>query len=414
MNIWLINHYALPPTQPGGTRHYCLARDLIDKGHQVSVIASSVDYVTREESRLTNGETWKCEVIEGVPFLWLKTPAHKEGYFSRSRNMLTFAARAWAGRWEQHLGRPDVILGSSWHLFAALAAERIAARLAVPFVLEIRDIWPKTLIDLQGFSSWNPAVLALARIESYLYRKARRIIILLPGAAAHIERMGIEPDKIILLPNAIDASRLPPAAPPPENDVFTVMYAGAHGIPNGLDSMLDVAKLLQQEGHAGRIAFRFIGRGQEKARLCQRAREEGIRMASFEEPVPKQQVHALLQPADVLAGTLLARDTTKFTISLNKTYDYLAAARPVVFGASPLNNPIEEANAGITVPPEDAAAMAGAIKTLATMTAEERRQMGLRGRAYVEQHHNFAKLADRLEELFREVVDSHPAPVTSP
>lgn len=408
MNIWLVNHYALPPTQTGGTRHYALARELICSGHQVTLIASSFSHFSLQDTHLRKGERWRHELIDEVPFLWLHTPAYAGNSVARLWNMLMFSVRVWAGMGMRQLDPPDVVIGSVTHLFGALAAERLATRRGIPFVLEIRDLWPQTLIELGKLSPRHPMVQVMERIERHLYRRAARIVTVLPGAVEHMVAKGAGQSKIVWIPNGVDFSRVPPPKPPGDNGRCTLVYAGSHGIANGLDTLLDAAALLQRDGWADRAQFRFIGDGPQKPRLCQRARDEGIRNVSFDAAVPKADVYRVLQEADILLVTLKNLPLYRWGMSLNKLFDYLAAARPIVFGANVPANPVSEAQAGLTVAPEDARAMAGAIKHLMAMSPAERWQMGLNGRRFVEEHHDYRHLARRLEGVLAAVVHGAP------
>lgn len=395
MNIWLVNHYAIPPTEVGGTRHYMLARELIKLGHHVTIVASSYDHFARQDTRLAPDEVWKREVIGDVPFVWIRTPAYS-GNLARMGNMLVFAARVQQQTGLADLTRPDVIVGSSPHLFAAFAAERLARKLGVPFVLEVRDIWPQSLVEVSGVSPKHPVVLMMTVVERYLYRRADHILTLLPGSAAHMVANGAAESKITWLPNGVDLDLCPAIAPLPPEPPFTVLYAGSHGIANGLDAILDAAAILKREGVEG-VSLRFLGQGPEKARLQARARDEGLDNVRFDDPVPKSAVYGVLGEAHAFIVTMRNLDLYKHGISFNKIYDYLAAGRPTVFGSNAANNPVDEAQAGLSVPPEDAAAMAGAIRRLMAMTPEARTAMGLAGRRYVEAHFAFSRLAARME-----------------
>lgn len=411
MRVWIVNQYAVPPTQAGITRHYTLASELIRRGHEVTVIASSFDHVTRQETRLGPDEVARLELLpqarEGmvkVPFLWLRTPGYRGNTLARMKNMVVFARRVLTQVPREGLPPPDVIVGSSPHLFGALAAQRLAARLGVPFVLEVRDLWPQSLIDLGGVPAHHPLVLALGQIEKFLYRSADRILALLPGAVEHMVAKGAQRDKVVYLPNGADLSMLPPPEPPPGGDRLTLVYAGTHGLANGLDGLLDAAAILRDDGYSPRVLMRFIGDGPEKARLIKRAEDEKLDLVRFEPPVPKEDIHAVLQSADGFLVTMHAIGLYRFGISFNKIYDYMAAGRPTILGASASNNPIAEAGAGLTVPAGDAWAMAQAIMQLAAMTPAERWEMGQRGRAAVERQHDFKRLAEVLESTLLEVI----------
>jgi len=185
-----------------------------------------------------------------------------------------------------------------------------------------------------------------------------------------------------------------------------ITYAGSHGLANCLDSILDAAILLQAKD-AKRYRFKFIGAGLEKERLMLRCQQESIKNITFEDWIPRNQVYKELSDADCLIVNLMESPLYKWGISLNKLFDYMASARPVVIGANVKKNPIDEARSGITVRPEDARGMANAIETLTSMSIEERWQMGLRGRRYVEEHHDYARLADKLEQVLVEAVAAY-------
>lgn len=400
MKVWIVNHYAVPPSEPGGTRHYSLARELVRRGHEAYVIASSFDHATRRDHRLAPRQTWRREVVEGVTFVWLRTPPYPGNTPARLWNMLVFADRVRRGNWLPAQTGPDVVVGSSPHLFAALAAQRLANRFRVPFVLEVRDLWPQTLVDLGRLPSTHPAVRVFERIERYLYRRADRIITLLPGSVEHLVEKGADRRKVVWLPNGFDLQFTLGERPPSANgDVFTVMYAGAHGLANGLDVVLDAAAILQSEGWDDKVRFLLVGDGPEKTRLQRRAAAEGLGLVRFDPPVPKREILGYMQQADVFL--MLLRDSPVFRhgVSPNKLFDYLAVGRPVIFGVNAPNNPVALAEAGLTVPPENARALADAVRILSETPASQRLAMGQRGRAYVEEFHNLRKLGEELESI---------------
>lgn len=405
MNILIVNHYVGKPTDGMGNRHYMFAKELVSRGHSATIVASSFSHRTRTENHLTKGERWRKEIVEGVPFVWVRTPPYTGNGLDRVWNMLCFAYRIMAWSNEFPLERPDVVIGSSPHLFAASAAQKLARRYDVPFVLEIRDLWPETLIELGNFSRRNPGILLMEQIERRLYRSADHTICLLPGGIEHISQKGGTRGKITWVPNGIDLKAIPLPCPRYENhSKFTVMYAGAHGLANGLDSILDAAALIRDMGLEERAQFRFIGDGPEKERLQERARGQGLNTIQFEPYVPRKEIYDLLQEADAFVITLKdAALFRRFGVSPNKLFDYLASGRAVIFGIDSLNNPVKKFNAGFTVPPEDPEAIARAVTQLMEMSQEERWEMGLRGRRYVEEFHDYERLADRIETILYEV-----------
>jgi glycosyltransferase involved in cell wall biosynthesis len=237
-------------------------------------------------------------------------------------------------------------------------------------------------------------------MERYLYRKAERILTVIPGSDGHIVERGALRERIVWLPQAVDFGFIPLPTPPGERSPFTIMYAGAHGLADDLDSVLDAAVNLQQDGWGERVRFRLLGDGAEKPRLQQRARDEGIQVANFEPPIAKRRVYKVLQEADAFIAT--TPRVYRSGVSLTKLSDYLACARPVVYAGS-LTNPVAEAGAGITAPPQDPKGIAEAVKQLAETPLAERIAMGQRGRAYVEKHYNIVNVADKFEQVLKEI-----------
>ena len=336
-------------------------------------------------------------MVEGVRFSWVKTPPYEGNGAGRVKNMLSFAARIWRSKPTSELPAPDLVLGSTPHPFAALAAERVARRHRVPFVLEVRDLWPDSLVKVGGASPNHPLVRVLGWLERHLYASAHSIVTLLPNAAGHIVARGGKAERIVWVPNGVDFSIAPAATPRAPDAPFTVVYAGSHGRANAIDSMVDAARALAGQSHPP-VRFRFIGEGPERDRLKQAVADERLASVSFDGPVPKEQIYRELQEADVLLATTRNIDLYEHGLSFNKLFDYLAAGRPIVFGAACPGNPVEEANAGMIVPPEDSDAMATAIRQLAVMTPDQRWEIGLRGRRFAEDNYDIRKLAVRLED----------------
>ncbi len=391
-HVWILNHYAATPSSSGVTRTYNLAKNLPPYGWTASIIAASTDYHTREQ-RLKDGEVSRLEMIDDVPFLWLRTPSYQANNWKRVLNILVYAARAlWPGMMKP-LQKPDVIIGSSVHPFAALAGAFLAKRYKVPFVFEVRDLWPQTLIDMGALKPGSLITRALQALELWLYKQSKYTIVLLEHADEYIVPLGISKEKILWIPNGVDSSQFPPAqAKEADPDSFTLMYFGAHGDANGLRNVLETMALLKDK----KVKLRLIGDGPEKAGLIEHARASGLTNVSFENPVPKKQIPTLAAQADVFLFNVRNLDLFKYGMSPNKLFDYMAAARPIIYTGVDDRNMVAQAGAGLTVMPEDPSAMAKAVEALMAMTPAQRAEMGAAGRRYVEEKHAFGYLAQKL------------------
>jgi glycosyltransferase involved in cell wall biosynthesis len=399
VKVWIVNQYALPPSASGGTRHYSLARALRERGTQVEIFCSTRNYLTG--APIAEAGTRDCA---GVSFTFVDTGgAQAVGRRAgRLATMLGFARgfrRAARGRRDQ----PDVIVGSTPSPIGAWVAAREARRRRVPFVLEVRDLWPRTLVDVGGLPRWHPAVWVFAALERALYRRADRIVTLLPLAEQHIRALYPAAAPVTWVPNGVDLRLVQgggtgSSAPDPADGTFTVMYAGAHGPANALDAVLDAAAVLERR-RPGRFQFLLVGDGHDKPRLQSRATSEGLHHVRFHDPVPKADIYRHMARADALVVNMNRGNLYRFGISFNKLYDYLAVGRPVVSGTDAANDPVAEAGAGITVPANDPEALAAALERLASATPAERAAMGARGQAFVAEHHDIERLAARFDEV---------------
>jgi glycosyltransferase involved in cell wall biosynthesis len=411
-HVWILNHYAKHPDKAGGARHYQLARHLPACGWQATLIASSVDHPSGEQ-RLEEGEKVRLETCGGVDFLWLRTSSYRGNGGGRIKSMLEYAWQATQPLRLAGVAPPDLIIGSSVHPLAALAGWRLARRYRVPFVFEVRDLWPQTLIDMGRLKDGSLMARAMRALETFLYRRASRVLTLLPRAADYIAPLGVPHERIEWLSNGVDLAEFPdprPPAPRPPEMPLTLMYFGSHGEANGLADLIEAMAIVKQQrrGEGIPVQLRLIGDGPAKRDLIQQASRHGLdgRWVRFEPPVAKRDIPALAREADAFVITV--RDLPRlyrFGISMNKLFDYMAAARPVIIASAAINDPVAEADAGITVPPEDPQTLAEAIRRLADFPAEKRARMGAAGRAHMEAVYDYRILAKRLAGIMNDVMD---------
>lgn len=405
MRIWMINHYAIPPTGAGGTRHYNFARQLQKKGHDVLIIAANFNHISHTFVA-SSDKIGKLDKTHDVPFVWLPVPAYKGNTIGRFWNMLVFTFAILTNKFLNTTSPPDIIIGSSPHLFAALGAELLARRLKKPFILEIRDIWPDSLVDLGKFTHKHPLIKSMKWIERYLYKRAKRVITLLPNANEYLAQYGVKASNILWLPNSVDIDAVSYSLSRAPNNKFTVMYAGAHGLANDLDTVVAAAKILQNKGLADHIRICLVGEGPEKLRLKALVESEQINMLEFFDPVSKNEIYSVLNKADAFLMLLKKSPVFRWGISPNKLFDYLVMERPVIFGVDTPYNPIKKVNAGISIEPSNPKALANAIHQLSMLPKSLLNEMGQRGRHFILDHHHILRLTDLLENL---ILDVHKA-----
>jgi glycosyltransferase involved in cell wall biosynthesis len=404
LKVWLINQYAGTPGSPGGIRPFCLARALVSRGHEVLIVTGTFSHLSRQDLFPAKDWTYGLQEVEGVRFLWIDTPPHQGNDLRRLANMLVFSRRVLQLADKRRAGRPDVIIGSSPHLLAPLAAERLAAHYRVPFVMEIRDIWPASIVDLMGLSEVHPIVVALRVLEHYLSKRASQIVSTLPRYADHLAGLGVDTARVTWIPNGVDFSVVPDLSDPPGGSCLTLMYAGSHGVSNGLGVMIRAAALLEAGEAKGRVRWRFVGDGPQKAKMMALVEQHDLRNVSFEDPVPRTKIYERLAEADAFVANVRDEPVYRFGVSLNKFCDYLAMGRPTIVGMASPWDPFRESGGGLTVRPDDAEAFALGVLQVMRMSDQERRAMGLRGRAFAEQAHDFGKLGGDLERVLERAV----------
>ena len=406
-NVWLFNQYAITPDMAGGTRHYAISRILVSMGYRVTLFASGFNYQKREELKCGPQEDFKIETHDGVRFIWIRTRPYRKNNWKRIINMLSYSWRCLRIYKkllkENRVEKPDTVIGSAVHLFAVWTAYRIARALKANFVMEVRDLWPLTLVEFRKELKYNPMVAFFGFLDRYLARRAKKIISVLPGGYRYYQRYGIAGENVVWIPNGVDTglyrggNLTPPEIKPRPH--FQVMYTGTFGMEANLQTLLEAAKLLRERGLS--MFFRLVGSGEKQGELLELKERLGLTNLEICPPVRKQDIPALLAEADVLwIGSRKLKNLYKYGFSFNKLFEYLAAGKPIVFSIDSEYNPVKEAGAGLTVPPEDPAALADAICRIYDMDAEERRQMGGNGAAYAEKVHEIKILADQFHQLF--------------
>jgi glycosyltransferase involved in cell wall biosynthesis len=388
MRILVVHQYYLAAGEPGGSRFNELARSWKASGHDVSIIAGTLNYATGESSGRPGGwitrrdeagiTVWRCHVPR----------TYSRGYFGRMWAFLCFTlAATWAAR---AAGRADVVVATSPPLTAAIPG-LIAARLrfrAIPWVFEIRDLWPESAITTGVIRRSGLLARLLFTLERVACRTADAVVVLTPAFAADLKLRGlVDADRIVLVTNGVDVEAFVPASR--DNDVrrefgwgnrFVALYAGAHGRANALDQLLQAAEHLRTRAD---VLIASVGDGPERERLEADAKTRNLTNLQFLGAVPKERMPAVIAAADAGLAVLQNNPTFK-TVYPNKLFDYMACERPTILaidGAARLLA-CDQAKAAVFVPPEDGRAIAEAIVLLAD-SSEYARLLGRNGRAWV-------------------------------
>ena len=402
MHILLIHQAFVTTGEAGGTRHIEFAKRLAARGHRVTIITSPVSYLSGESS-LSGHFLWKkeqwAENIE-IRYCWTSSGMHK-GFVPRVIAFFSFMFSSFFCA--LNVKNVDLVWGTSPNLFQGWTAWLSARCKRKKVLLEIRDLWPEFAIAMGALT--NPTLIRMSRwLEKFLYVHADRIIVNSPGFIPYIRDIcGKTPD---LVPNGADAAMFAGADGTDFRtkyglkDDFVVMYSGAHGPANDLDTVLQAAELLRD--HEG-IRFVFVGSGKEKARLEVLAAERKLSNVLFVPPVSKDEIPAVMAAEDAGLAILKKLDMFKTTYP-NKVFDIMACGDPVICQIDGvIREVVEENHAGIFAEPGDPQALAETVLRLAG-DPEGCRTMGENGRKAIEEKFDRDTAAHQLEEIFVEMV----------
>ena len=416
MNILYLNHYAGSPALGMEFRPYYLAREWVRAGHRVQIIAADFSHVRARQPRAGD------ELIDGIAYRWLATPAYRGNGVGRVWNIARYLAQLWAqSRRLVDEFKPDVVIASStypmdfWvarHI-ARLSRARAGALRGAVLVHEVHDLWPLSPIELAGMSPGHPFIRLCQAAENAACRDADVVVSMLPKVSGHLAAHGLDLRKLLIVPNGITPDEWPQpgqgALPALRDDVAAAIaqhraagrtvvgYAGSMGLPNALDVLLDAAALLRAEP----LAFVLVGDGHERERLARRVADEGLAKVSLLPPIPKAQIPALLARFDIAYIGWQRVPIYRFGIAPNKLMDYMMAGCVVLHSVAAGNDPVAESGCGLTVAPESPPAVADGLRRLAAMPAAERQAMAERGRAFVLAHHSYPVLAQRFLQAMR-------------
>ena len=416
MRILYVSHYFPPEMGAPAGRVAGLGRAWVAAGHEVHVLTGFPHHPTgriHPEYRRAFRRGFLREQFEGVHVhrTWI-FPAANRGKVRRSLNYTSFMASA-AIAGSLGLRRPDVIVATSPQLLCAAAGQLLALRFRAPLVMEVRDLWPESLVAVGASSSRSLLVGSLERLAKALYRRASHIVTVTDSQREVIVRAGIPPECVSVMPNGVDrsffdagAASLPPAA----EGRFVVTYIGTIGMAHHLETLLEAAALLRGDP---RFLFRLVGEGARREALEVQARFAGLTNVEFCGQRPRGEVARWIAESSACA-VLLRRDDVFHTVVPSKILEIMAVGRPILLGVEgEARALLDRAGAGIAVEPENAAQLAAAIRTLAG--DEDRcRQLGMNGRRFVASEFLREKLAERYLELLSRLVPStvsNPFPV---
>ncbi len=403
MNILYIEHYAGSDEFGMEFRPFYMAREWVKLGHKVTILAADFSHLRKKNPVIETDFT--TVVQDGVEFVFLKTKPYRRNDLFRIINMMGFVNKIKKNaQYIAETYKPDVIIHSSTYPMDVYAAQAVKEHCGAPCFYEIHDLWPMSLTAMAPklLPQGNPLIKYVQKAEDACYRLDDGVVSILPGALRHMEERGFKKVNYHNVPNGVVLENMMEPQPLPEEltaqfaawkeqGKFVVLYAGGHARSNALDCFVEAADLV-----GDKVQLVLVGKGDQKEALMELG--EGKENLTFLPPVEKKQIPTLLSLADGLY--LGAKNDPLYTygVGMNKIFDYMLAAKPVINGVNSPGNPLDLSECAVAVEPENATALSRGIETLCAMSEEERNAMGQKGYDYVIAHHDYKVLSKRFIE----------------
>lgn len=420
-NIWYFHHYATPVTMSGMSRPSSLGKHLQDKGHRITVFAASFLHYTGNNLISDSQTTYITNNDTEIPFVFVNTPSYKDSGKARIINMIKFffGLKKTVKKYLKDHDKPDVIIASSPHPFTMIAGIRIAKKLGVPCICEVRDFWPE--VFFLGGRLKESSILGriLLAGEKWIYKKADAIIFLKEGDSTYLidrkwdkETHGgpVSLEKCFYINNGIDYKKFREnittsafSDPDLDNNKFKVIYAGAIRPVNNIGAILDCAKLLKDDTD---ISFIIYGDGNMLPSLKLRAENEGITNVVFKGYVSKSQIPYILSKASV---NLLNYSGSEYNWSRgnssNKMFEYLASGKPVISNVKMGYCILEKYRCGFTTGSSTPEALAETISMVKQLDEKQFDEISKNARAAA-QDFDFSLLTEKLLHVIEYAADA--------
>lgn len=404
MRILLIHQYFLEKDDGGGSRFNEMTRFWEEQGYETTVLAGMVHYQTGKKRDQYKGKlTYKDQYSDKVTILRCHvSESYNSNFLGRLWGYFSFVFYSiFAGLFKTK-GKFDVIVVTSPPLFVGITAFVLSFFKRIPYVFEVRDLWPESAIDT-GVLTNKPLIRLAYWFEKIIYKRAKLINVLTPAFRDKlINNKNVPAEKVVFIPNAADFSISDSISENFDKTAFrkehgldgkmVITYVGAHGIANHLIQVVDTAELLKDEKE---VLFMLIGGGMRKEALKEEVKKRGLTNVKFVDSVPKKEVFKYILASDVGTSVLKKVDTFK-TIYSNKTFDYMACKKPVLMVIDGVSKQlVEDAGCGIYVEPENPEDFKEKVILYLNMSEEERNKEGESGYKYAKEHFDRTQLAHK-------------------
>ncbi len=388
-----------------------LARYWAAAGHEVTILTGFPNHPTgvlHPEYRSRFRRMVCREQVDGIKVVrtWL-VPLPNRKPHERMLNYTSFCLSA--STTGTFIGRPDVVIATSPQLLVGISGWWLSRIKNVPFVLEVRDLWPESLAAVGVGNSRSLLHRGLGRLAAFLYRACQHLVVVTPAFKDHIVReWGVPGGKISVVPNGVETELFSPASSTDSirselglQGRFVVSYIGTLGMAHDLGSVLDAAAACAEP--MPQVVFLLVGEGADKERIISLARERQLRNVRFLPQQPREKVPSLVAASGVCLVTLKRSDVFK-TVIPTKMLEFMSCARPIVLAVEgQASDLLKDAGAGICIPPQNPEAIVGAIRQLVSDPGRCR-NLGLSGRTYIERNLSRSQTAEAYLRVLEPIV----------
>jgi hypothetical protein len=402
MNILYINHYAGSIYHGMEYRPYYLAKEWVDLGHNVTIVASNFSHLRKNNISLNHDKSYKIEFIDNIRYIWCRTSSYKTNGLKRLITICQFLYRIWQIKQVLIDFKPDIVIASSTYPFDTYIARYLSKKTNAKFIYEIHDLWPMTPMELNNMPSYHPFIWLMAKAEEYGYKHANMVVSLLVNSFDYMQTKGLSKTKFRYIPNGVSSIMASNQALPLEHQTkishmrnkysFIVGYCGGMGESNALKFFIQTAISMPDVG------FILVGSGMQKDSLM--SYTQNYPNILFMDPIDKTNVNHFLTQMDLLYIGWNAFKIYQYGVCPNKIFDYMLAKKPILHSINQENDIVTIANCGIRANAEDVADIKSKINYIMNLSIEKRLELGENGYDYVIKNHLYKDLAIKFIEGF--------------
>lgn len=414
MNIWIINHYAVPPELGAWSRHYYFSEYMINQGINVDIFTSAIIHISNKDMS-ENNNFITTKNYSNVPYHFIKGQKYSKNGIARIKNLLGFA---WSIRklknYKNDKGKPDIIYCSSPDIFSAIVAARLANKKKCKLIVEIRDLWPESIVSYTGKSRNHIIIRILYCLEKWLYKKADRIIFLQKGTKQYITDKGwqdqIDVSKCRYVNNGVDlhafdynkANYIVDDSDLNDETTFKAVFTGSIGNANDVETIIDMAIELKKQKKEKEVVFLLYGTGLYLESLKEKCIKNSINNVKFKGNIEKKYIPYLLSKSDINILSCTVSDHWKYGGSQNKLFEYLASGKPIFTTVEMGYSQIKEYNCGFETNSRDVSYLVKELLKFKYMSKEEYNNYcngALRGA----KDYNYQKLSNDVFDICNEL-----------